>query len=122
MKETSNGKESWAEAIDRARDHFNEGWKELARAGELAKEKGEEAWKSAQAKGRETWQHARAAGMEKWEDAKDYSSEMMADARERGEEVVKDAQQMVRKYPAKAVGLSVLVGIVVGVLLGRDRD
>lgn len=122
MKETSNGKENWAEAIDRAKDHFNEGWKELARAAELAKAKGEDAWENAQARGREVWQHAKAAGMEKWGDAKQQGVEALNEAREHGEEVFKDAERIVRKYPAKAVGLSVLVGVVLGALLGRDRD
>ncbi len=122
MRETSNGKENWAEAIDKARDHFNQGWKELAQAAELAKEKGEETWKSAQIKGREAWQHAKAAGMEKWEDAKEQGVEALGDVRERGEEAFKDAERMVRKYPTRAVGLSVLLGVLLGAILGKDRD
>src|SRR5579864_3894776 len=114
MRETSNGKENWVEAIDRAKEHFNQGWKELASAAELAKEKGQDVWAQAQEKGREAWVNARAKGMEKWEDAKTAGVEALNEARERGEEAVQDAERLVRKYPARAVGLSVLLGVLLG--------
>src|SRR5438309_11425482 len=115
MRETENGKENWAEAVDRAKQHFSEGWRELGRAAELAKEKGEKSWAEAQVKGRDAWVNAKAKGMEAWEDAKETGSEVLDEARERGEEALKDAERLVRKYPAKAVGLSVLVGVFLGV-------
>lgn len=122
MRETENGKENWAAAIDRAKQHFNEGWRDLGKAAELAKENGETSWKEAQAKGRETWVNAKANGMEIWEDAKETGAEVLDEARARGEEALKDAERLVRKYPVKAIGLSVLVGVFLGAFLGRGRD
>ena len=122
MKETSNGKESWAEAIERAKEHFNEGWRELARAAELAKSRGQDVWSEAQQKGRDAWVNAKAKGMENWEDAKTAGLDALEDARERGEEAFRDAEKIVKKYPGRAVGLSVLVGVLLGALLSRDRE
>jgi ElaB/YqjD/DUF883 family membrane-anchored ribosome-binding protein len=116
----NNGKnkEDWSEAIDRARDHFNDGWKELGAAAELAKERGEDVWAQAQKKGKEAWVNARALGMEKWEDAKEKGSEAL----ERGEEIFDEAGRLFRKSPVKAVGLTLLVGAFIGLLISRDRD
>jgi ElaB/YqjD/DUF883 family membrane-anchored ribosome-binding protein len=118
----NNGKEKWADAIERARELFNQGWKELGDAAELAKEKGEDAFEEAQKRGREVWTNARARGMETWVDAKERGLESFHDAQDRGEELVKDAEKLVRKHPSKAIGLSVLVGLFIGALMSRDRD
>jgi ElaB/YqjD/DUF883 family membrane-anchored ribosome-binding protein len=118
----ANGKENWANTIEKARDHFNDGWKELAKAAEEAKERGTDAWAEAQKKGREAWVNAKAKGMESWEDAQEVSLNALKDARERSEEALQDAEKLVRKYPTRAVGLSLLVGAFIGVLLSKDRD
>lgn len=122
MSDIKNGKENWAQAIEKARELFNEGWTELSKASEQAKAKGTDAWAEAQKKGTEAWAHAKARGMESWEDAREAGREAVREARERGEEAIEDAEKLVKKYPARAVGLSVLVGVMVGLLLSRDRD
>jgi len=123
MRETGNGsKENWAEAIERAKEHFNEGWRELGRAAEMAKEKGQSTWTEAQVKGREAWVNAKARGMETWEDAKEAGLEALDEARDRGEELMKDAERIVRKYPGRAVGLSLLAGMMLAGLFSRDKD
>jgi ElaB/YqjD/DUF883 family membrane-anchored ribosome-binding protein len=119
----NNGnKDKWSEAIDRARDLFNQGWKELGSAAELAKEKGDDAWTEAQKRGRDAWVNAKAKGMENWIDLKERSLEGIDDVQERGEELMRDAERLVRKHPSKAVGLMLLVGVFVGALMSRDRD
>src|SRR3954470_18728184 len=85
------GKDTWSEAIDRAKDHFNAGWKELGRAAELAKGKGQDSWEEAQEKGRDAWVNAKARGMEMWEDAKSAGADRWSEVRDRGEEWVEDA-------------------------------
>jgi ElaB/YqjD/DUF883 family membrane-anchored ribosome-binding protein len=122
MAETSNGKDSWVDAIEKAKHHFNQGWNELGKAAELAKEKGADVWGEAQQKGQEVWTNARARGMEKWEDARDNSREAVQHARERGEEAVEDAEKLVKKYPGRAVGLSVFLGVLLGALLSKDKE
>lgn len=122
MAETSNGKDNWVDAIEKAKHHFNQGWNELAKAAELAKEKGEDSLYEAQKKGQEVWTNARARGMEKWEDFQDAGREALGDARERGEEAIQDVHKLVKKHPARAVGLSVLVGVLLGAFLSKDRD
>jgi len=76
-------KETWSDSIDRARDHFNAGWKELADAATDAKERGQDVWTEAQKKGRDAWVNAKAKGMESWEDLKErsiYSANQLAEA------------------------------------------
>ena len=111
MRETENGHEEWRAAIDKAQQILEEGRKEMAKAAELAREKGQEAWNAARAKSREAWEEVRSAGLN-----------AIDDARDKGEEVWEDAEKLVKKHPARAVGLSLLVGIVIGTLLTRDRD
>src|SRR5688500_1888952 len=101
----NNGKDKWAEGIEKARDLFNQGWKELSKAAEDAKEKGEDALQEAQRRGTEAWTHARAKGMESWVDAKERSVDAFYEAQDRSEELVKDAEKLVRKHPSKAIGL-----------------
>jgi ElaB/YqjD/DUF883 family membrane-anchored ribosome-binding protein len=117
-----HGKEMWSEAIDKAKENFNAGWKELGKAAELAKAKGQDAWGEAQDKGRDAWVNAKAKGMEMWDDTRTRGKEMYSDARDRGEEVIDDAEKLVRKHPMRAIGLVLFIGVVVGALLGRDRD
>ncbi len=111
MQAANGGKEEWKEAIDKARDLMNEGKREMSRAAGLAKEKGQEVWEIAQKKGQEAWDEARKAGMVAWGDAK-----------ERGEEAWEDTEKLIRKYPSRAIGLTLLVGVVIGALMSRDRD
>ena len=110
MRET-NGQEEWKEAIDKAQELLEEGRKEMARATEMAKEKGEEAWEAARKKGREAWEEARATGLN-----------ALDDVRDKGEEAWEDAAKLIKKHPTRALGLTLLVGVVVGALLSRDRD
>jgi len=117
-----NGKDNWSEALDRAKELFDKGWKEMNKASELAKSKGADVWEEAQKQGRETWGNAKAKGMEMWEDAKSRSVDAYEDARERGEEMIDDAEKIVRKHPMRAIGLSVLIGLFIGALFSRDRD
>ena len=118
----SNGKEIWSDAIDKAKENFNAGWKELSKAAEIAKDKGQDAWSEMQEKGRDAWIDAKSKGMEIWGDAKGRSKDTYDDVRERSEELLKDAEKYVRKSPMRAIGLTLLVGVVIGALLGRDRD
>jgi ElaB/YqjD/DUF883 family membrane-anchored ribosome-binding protein len=111
MRETSDGKEEWSEAIEKARDHFKEGWQELGRAATLAKAKGQEAWERAQERGREAWEEAKEQGRQSWENLID-----------RGGKAWEDTEEVIRKHPTRAVGLSLLFGVLLGALLGKDRD
>jgi len=110
MRET-NGHDEWKAAIDKAQEMLEEGRREMARAAEMAKEKGEDAWKAAQKKSREAWDEVRASGLNAIDDIQD-----------KGEEVWEDAERLVKKHPARVIGLTLLVGVVIGTLLGRDRD
>ena len=109
--QTTDGKEEWKQAIEKARALYEEGRKEVAKALELAKEKGQEALDIAQEKGREAWEEAKVSGSHAWKEA-----------REKGEETWEDAEKLIRKYPSRAIGLSLLVGVIVGALIARDRD
>jgi ElaB/YqjD/DUF883 family membrane-anchored ribosome-binding protein len=53
----------------------------------------------------------RASGLNAWDDVKD-----------QGEEVWEDAEKMIKKYPSRAIGISLLVGVIIGTLLSRDHD
>jgi ElaB/YqjD/DUF883 family membrane-anchored ribosome-binding protein len=44
------------------------------------------------------------------------------DVKDRGEEVWDDAERLIKKHPSRALGLSLLVGVIIGSLLARDRD
>ncbi len=110
MRET-NGHEEWKTAMAKAQELLDEGRREMAKAAEMAKEKGQDAWEAARKKGREAWEEVRATGMNSLDDARD-----------KGEEVWEDVEKMVKKSPARAVGLSLLVGVVIGALIARDRD
>ena len=110
MRET-NGHQDWKAAMEKAQEMLEEGRKEMAKATEMAKEKGEEAWTAARKKGTEAWDEIRASGLN-----------ALDDARDKGEEIWEDAEKLVKKHPARAMGLTLLVGVVIGALLSRDRD
>ena len=110
MRET-NGHEEWKAAMEKAQAILEEGRKEMAKAAEMAKEKGQEAWQAAQEKSREAWDEIRATGLN-----------ALDDVRDKGEEMWEDAEKLVKKHPARAIGLTLLVGVVIGALLSRDRD
>ena len=107
----SNGHDEWKSAMEKAQQLLEEGRREMTKATELAREKGEEAWEAAREKSREAWEEIRAKGLNAFDDVKD-----------RGEEVWRDAEKLVKKYPSRAIGLSVLVGMLIGALLTHDRD
>jgi ElaB/YqjD/DUF883 family membrane-anchored ribosome-binding protein len=111
MRETENGHDEWKEAIEKAQEILEEGRKEMARATQMAKEKGQDAWEAARAKSREAWDDVRAAGLNTIDDVQDKS-----------EELWEDAEKMVKRHPARAIGLTLLVGFVIGALLTHDRD
>src|SRR6185503_13468408 len=102
MRET-NGHEEWKSAMQKAQAILEEGRKEMERAAQMAKEKGQDAWEAAQKTGRKAWDDARVASANAWDDVKD-----------KGEEAWEDAEKIVKKHPTKAVGISILVGIVLG--------
>src|ERR1700730_13324491 len=110
MRET-NGHEEWKAVIEKAQELLEEGRKEMAKAAEMAKEKGQEAWDAARQKSRQAWDEARASGLN-----------ALDDARDKGEEVWEDAEKLVKKHPARAVGLTLLIGVIIGSLLSHDRD
>jgi len=109
--QVSNGKEEWKDAVEKARDLYEQGKKEMSKAVELAKERGQDAFDQARRKGQQAWEDAKVAGGRAWGEAKD-----------RGEEAWEDAERFVRKYPSRAVGLALIVGVIVGSLIARDRD
>ncbi len=111
MHESGNGHDEWKAAIEKAQQILEEGRKEMAKATQMAKEKGQEAWEAARAKSREAWEEVRASGLNTIDDVRDKS-----------EELWEDAEKMVKKHPARAIGLTLLVGVVIGALLTRDRD
>lgn len=118
----SNGKDEWKNTMDKAEEMIEEGRKQMLKAAEKAKEQGEEAWEEAQGKAQQAWKHAKARGAEFWEDTKDRSERLYKDARESGEDALEDVEKLIRKHPARSIGLTLLVGVVIGALLSRDRD
>lgn len=110
MRET-NGHDEWKVAIEKGQELLEQGKKEMAKAAEMAKEKGEEAWEAARKKGREAWEDVRASGLN-----------ALDDVRDKGEEMWEDAAKLIKKNPTRALGLTLLVGVVIGALLSRDRD
>jgi ElaB/YqjD/DUF883 family membrane-anchored ribosome-binding protein len=107
----SNGKDEWKAAMEKAQELLEEGRRQMSKAAEMAKEKGEDAWDAARKKGQQAWDEVRASGMNAWEDVKD-----------KGEEMWEDAEKLIKKHPSRALGLSLLVGVVIGVLISRERD
>ncbi len=121
----SNGKEArdeWKNVMDKAEEMMEQGRKEMLKAAELAKDKGEDAWEEAQAKAQQAWKHARARGGEFWDEAKAKGDRLAKDARDAGEDALEDLEKVIRKHPARSIGLTLLVGVVIGALLSRDRD
>ena len=110
MRET-NGHDEWKVAIEKAQGLLEEGQKEMAKAREMAKAKGEEAWIAAQKKSRQAWDEVRATGLN-----------ALDDFRDQGEEIWEEAGKLIKKNPTRAIGLKLLVGVVIGSLLCRDRD
>ena|ERR1700690_3441005 len=111
MRETQNGHEEWKAAMEKAQQILEEGRKEMARAAEMAREKGQDAWDAARKKGREAWDEVRASGLN-----------AIDDVRDKGEEMWEDAEKIIKKNPARSMGLSLLVGVIIGALIARDRD
>jgi ElaB/YqjD/DUF883 family membrane-anchored ribosome-binding protein len=103
--------EEWGDTIEKARALLEEGRKEMARAADMAREKGHEALESARMKSKEAWDAVRAKGLHAVDDLKDKS-----------EEVWEDTEKLVKKHPGRAIGISLVAGIVIGFLLSRDRD
>jgi ElaB/YqjD/DUF883 family membrane-anchored ribosome-binding protein len=110
MRET-NGHDEWKAAMEKGQELLEEGRREMAKAAEMAKDKGQEAWEAARKKSRDAWDEIRASGMNAIDDVRDQS-----------EELWEDAEKLVKKHPARAMGLTLLVGVVIGALLSRDRD
>jgi len=111
MAANGHKEEEWSDAIDKARELLEQGRREMAKATEMAKEKGDDAWKSAQRRGQEAWQEAKVSGLHAWDDVQ-----------ERGEEAWDDAAKLIRKHPSRSIGIALLVGVVIGALVSRDRD
>jgi ElaB/YqjD/DUF883 family membrane-anchored ribosome-binding protein len=107
----SNGHDEWKATMEKAQEMLEEGRREMAKAAEMAKEKGGEAWEAARKKSRQAWDEARATGLN-----------ALDDARDKGEELWEDAGKMIKKNPARAIGLTLLVGVVIGALLSHDKD
>lgn len=108
----SNGHhEEWSDTIEKARELLEAGRKEMARAAEMAREKGAEAMETARQKSQEAWDSVRSRGMNALDDVK-----------ERSEEVWEDTERLVKKHPGRAIGVSLIAGILIGILLTRDRD
>jgi ElaB/YqjD/DUF883 family membrane-anchored ribosome-binding protein len=110
MRET-NGHDEWKIVIEKAQEMLEQGQKEMAKAAEMAKAKGEDAWKAARKKSLEAWEDVRASGLNALDDARDQT-----------QEVWEDAEKLIKKHPARALGLTLLVGVVIGALLSHDRD
>src|SRR5258708_2633888 len=107
----NNGHEEWKTAMDKAEEILEEGRREMAKAAEMAKAKGQEAWEAARQKSQKAWNDIRNTGLD-----------TLDDVRDRTEELWDDAEKLVKKHPARAIGLTLLVGVVIGTLLSRDRD
>jgi ElaB/YqjD/DUF883 family membrane-anchored ribosome-binding protein len=110
MIERHNGKDLWRSRIESARGHFDQGFRELAQAAEQAKEQGQDAWRAAQVRAREAWIDVRDKGLTVWDET-----------RERGGEYFEDSQRYVRKNPAQAIGLTAILGVVLGIFLSSSR-
>jgi ElaB/YqjD/DUF883 family membrane-anchored ribosome-binding protein len=110
MRET-NGHDEWKATMEKAQEMLEEGQREMAKAAEMAKEKGQEAWEAARKKSRQAWDEVRANGLNALDDVRDKS-----------DEIWEDAEKLVKKHPARAMGLTLLIGVVIGSLLGHDRD
>ena len=111
MREAHNGHEEWKDAMEKAQKILEEGRKEMAKAAEIAREKGQDAWDAARKQGREAWDEVRATGLN-----------ALDDVRDKGEEMWEDAEKLIKKNPARAIGLTLLIGVVIGALLTHDRD
>jgi len=118
----SNGKEEWKSVMEKAEEMIEQGRKEMLKAADMAKDKGEDAWEEAQTQARQSWKHARARGAEFWDDAKDRGEKLAREARDYSEDFIEDLEKLVKKNPARSMGLTLLVGVVIGALLSRDRD
>jgi ElaB/YqjD/DUF883 family membrane-anchored ribosome-binding protein len=66
----------------------------------------EESLENAKERGREVWENAKARGQELW-----------GDVSFKTEEILSNAQSFVRRRPAQAIGISILVGLVLGALI-----
>jgi ElaB/YqjD/DUF883 family membrane-anchored ribosome-binding protein len=110
MRDT-NGQDEWKETMEKAQEMLEEGRREMAKAAEMAKAKGQEAWEAARQKSREAWDEARASGLN-----------ALDDVRDKGEEIWEDAEKLIKKSPARAIGVTLLIGVVIGALLGHDRE
>jgi ElaB/YqjD/DUF883 family membrane-anchored ribosome-binding protein len=82
---------------------LEEGRREMAKAAEMAKEKGQEAWDAARKQSRQAWEEVRATGLN-----------ALDDVRDKGDEIWDDTEKLVKKHPARTIGLTLLVGVVIG--------
>jgi len=106
-----NGKEEWSETIEKARQLLEEGRKEMVRAADMAREKGTEALETARKRSKEAWESVRLKGIQ-----------TMDDMGEKSEEAWEDAQKLVKKHPGRTIGVCLVAGILIGLILSRDRD
>ena len=111
MIEQHNGKDTWKTSIETAKGHFDEGLRELAKAAEQAKAQGQDTWRNAMKKAQETWVEVREKGLDTWDET-----------REQGEELLINSQRYIRRYPGKAVGLTALFGLFLGIFLSSGRN
>jgi ElaB/YqjD/DUF883 family membrane-anchored ribosome-binding protein len=107
----TNGHDEWKAVMEKAQEMLEEGRREMVKAAEMAKEKGQEAWEDARKKSQEAWEEIRASGLNAIDDARDQSQALWD-----------DTEKLVKKHPARAIGLSLLAGVVIGAFLSRDRD
>lgn len=107
----SHENEDWSDTIEKARALLEQGRREMARAAELARGKGADAIETARTKTKEAWESVREKGLNALDDAKDKS-----------EEVWQDTEKLVKKHPGRALGVCLMAGIVIGLILARDRD
>ena len=61
-------------------------------------------------------------GREKVEELRERGEEALTDLQEQGEDVWAQTQSLVKKYPARAIGISLLAGAVIGLLLSNRSD
>lgn len=83
----------------------------ITKDGEKAIERVQDITDTAWQKGRDTWNELSAQG-----------KEAMAGAQKSAQDAWEDAQQLVQKYPAKSVGIALLVGAAIGALLAFRRN
>ncbi len=71
---------------------------------------------------REVADNAWEKGRKTWKELRGQSQEAIDQAQKSAEEVWGDTRKLVQKYPGKAVGLALLVGVVIGGALVAMRN